>query len=265
MSTISRNSGTHQPEAAGQASTGRAQKRLAPDLPAICQQQGLTTPRVAPRRPSAIHVLSSADVGGRMGACWDENEWLVSQWHARGQGFKSPQLHPRSAALSVADRPPIPAVAQQIRTASVRPIGSLLGRQSRGHNRRTRRRCAAGVELPGAGARCGVGGHGCAHQGSLAPAKLPTLARQAMVARDGPSAGVFVPGLKRRVEVVVERQRELGGRGEHAGDAGDGWVEALSSPAVSAGIGALAGLGWGCQPKRRWRMSPPAATISPSS
>jgi hypothetical protein len=36
----------------------------------------------------------------------------VSRWHARGQGFKSPQLHPRSAALSAIDRPPIPTLAQ---------------------------------------------------------------------------------------------------------------------------------------------------------
>jgi hypothetical protein len=37
----------------------------------------------------------------------------IPRWHARGQGFKSPQLHPRSEALSAVDRPRIPAFAQQ--------------------------------------------------------------------------------------------------------------------------------------------------------
>jgi hypothetical protein len=31
-------------------------------------------------------------------------KWLARQWHARGQGFKSPQLHPRSDAQSGPDR-----------------------------------------------------------------------------------------------------------------------------------------------------------------
>jgi hypothetical protein len=34
----------------------------------------------------------------------------------KGQGFKSPQLHSRSAALSAVGRPPIPALAQQMRS-----------------------------------------------------------------------------------------------------------------------------------------------------
>jgi hypothetical protein len=34
----------------------------------------------------------------------------------KGQGFKSPQLHPRSEVLSAVDRRPIPALAQQIRS-----------------------------------------------------------------------------------------------------------------------------------------------------
>jgi hypothetical protein len=43
-------------------------------------------------------------------------KWLTRQWHARGQGFKSPQLHHRSTALSALDRPRIGALAQQIRS-----------------------------------------------------------------------------------------------------------------------------------------------------
>jgi hypothetical protein len=36
------------------------------------------------------------------------------RWHARGQGFKSPQLHPRSEALFGFDRPRIARLGQQI-------------------------------------------------------------------------------------------------------------------------------------------------------
>ena len=38
MSTINRNSGTHQPASTGQASTGSAHVSGAPGVPAICQQ-----------------------------------------------------------------------------------------------------------------------------------------------------------------------------------------------------------------------------------
>jgi hypothetical protein len=41
-------------------------------------------------------------------------ERLARQWHARGQGFKSPQLHPRSTALSAVDNPRIASLWQQI-------------------------------------------------------------------------------------------------------------------------------------------------------
>ena len=41
-------------------------------------------------------------------------ERLARQWHARGQGFKSPQLHPRSEALSAVDRLRIARLGQQI-------------------------------------------------------------------------------------------------------------------------------------------------------
>jgi hypothetical protein len=41
-------------------------------------------------------------------------EWAETAWHARGQGFKSPQLHPRSTALPAVNRPRIARLGQQI-------------------------------------------------------------------------------------------------------------------------------------------------------
>jgi hypothetical protein len=38
----------------------------------------------------------------------------IPRWHARGQGFKSPQLHPRSDGLFAVDRPWIARPGQQI-------------------------------------------------------------------------------------------------------------------------------------------------------
>jgi hypothetical protein len=48
------------------------------ELPAICQQQGLTTPHAAPRCQSAIHVLSSADVRRHVDEWWWGSGWLVN-------------------------------------------------------------------------------------------------------------------------------------------------------------------------------------------
>jgi len=58
------------------------------------------------------------DLGERGGTDGEAQGFEVAAraWHARGQGFKSPQLHPMSAALSALDRPRIPALAQQIRS-----------------------------------------------------------------------------------------------------------------------------------------------------
>jgi hypothetical protein len=42
------------------------------------------------------------------------HEGAARAWHARGQGFKSPQLHPRSEALFGFDRPRIAGLGQQI-------------------------------------------------------------------------------------------------------------------------------------------------------
>jgi hypothetical protein len=50
MSTINRNSGTHQPASTRQASTGSAQNTRPSALSAGCQQRSHTRPRAAPRR-----------------------------------------------------------------------------------------------------------------------------------------------------------------------------------------------------------------------
>jgi hypothetical protein len=53
-------------------------------------------------------------------------------WHARGQGFKSPQLHPRSDALSAVDRPRIGALrSSYAATASARPMRSSMAAVTR--------------------------------------------------------------------------------------------------------------------------------------
>jgi hypothetical protein len=50
-------------------------------------------------------------------------KWLARQWHARGQGFKSPQLHPSSEALSASTGPESPASrSRYAATAVARPI-----------------------------------------------------------------------------------------------------------------------------------------------
>ena len=79
------------------------------------------------------------------------------RWHARGQGFKSPQLHPRSTALSAADRPRISALAQQIRSNRPCATKALVQRRGHpGHHRRgrlpidTAHRAAAGVAVAAA-------------------------------------------------------------------------------------------------------------------
>jgi hypothetical protein len=78
----------------------------------------------------------------------------IPRWHARGQGFKSPQLHPRSAALSAVDRPRIPTLAQQMRSnrqCAADPV--VEGDGHPGHHRRGRlpvdaaHRAAAGAAV----------------------------------------------------------------------------------------------------------------------
>jgi hypothetical protein len=91
-----------------------------------------TTPAMVARVTAALDETNGCVLG-----C----ERLARRWHARGQGFKSPQLHPRSKALSAADRPPIPALAQQIRSnrqgaANPRPSSALFSRQTRSKRHR---------------------------------------------------------------------------------------------------------------------------------
>jgi hypothetical protein len=59
---------------------------------------------------SALHLRRCV---GTKGGAW-HCEPPAHQWHARGQGFKSPQLHRRSEAQSGLDRPRIARPRQQI-------------------------------------------------------------------------------------------------------------------------------------------------------
>src|SRR5829696_5212581 len=70
------------------------------------------------RRPTDNQTYSLAAVTGRDGP-------QVRIWHARGQGFKSPQLHPRSEALSALDdRQSRPSRSRYAATACARPMRS---------------------------------------------------------------------------------------------------------------------------------------------
>ena len=65
---------------------------------------------VAPRCHPPAEYRRSEVTRAKVVGC----ERLARQWHARGQGFNSPQLHPRSEALSAVDPPEPPASGQQI-------------------------------------------------------------------------------------------------------------------------------------------------------
>jgi hypothetical protein len=63
--------------------------------PSTASNPPATKPHIAADctvRFGAIRLLTSADGGRRVGYAL-RREWLARQWHARGQGFKSPQLH----------------------------------------------------------------------------------------------------------------------------------------------------------------------------
>jgi hypothetical protein len=77
------------------------------------QQSSLIPPQTAPSRCHAVALLTSVNRKATGGYAL-RREWLARQWHARGQGFKSPQLHPRSEALFAVDRPRIARLRQQI-------------------------------------------------------------------------------------------------------------------------------------------------------
>jgi hypothetical protein len=86
-------------------------------------------------------------------------------WHARGQGFKSPQLHPRSAAQSDPDRPPIARLGQQIGSNLFCKAHPVVPRGSNPAGRhRCRRPVDPGTTEPPAARSCvmrtGIDGHG---------------------------------------------------------------------------------------------------------
>ena len=68
------------------------------------------TPPHDPTLGSAAHLRGCVETRGAARRC----EPPAHRWHARGQGFKSPQLHPRSQALSAVDRLRIARLGQQI-------------------------------------------------------------------------------------------------------------------------------------------------------
>jgi len=68
------------------------------------------TPPHDPTLGSAAHLRGCVETRGAARRC----EPPAHRWHARGQGFKSPQLHPRSQALSTVDRLRIARLGQQI-------------------------------------------------------------------------------------------------------------------------------------------------------
>jgi hypothetical protein len=67
-------------------------------------------PPHTPIPSSAFHLGSSVAAQGSA----RRREPPAHRWHARGQGFKSPQLHPRSEARSGLGRPRIGRPGQQI-------------------------------------------------------------------------------------------------------------------------------------------------------
>ena len=145
----------HQPD---QHSSVRAQT-----CQQICQQQGLTTPHAAPCHFECHPPAEQRGYEATRG-CVLRCERLARQWHARGQGFKSPQLHPRSEALSAVDRPANPGaraadtqqppcVADAVIQGGVTRAtiaGSSLGRSGPWG---CRRRCGRGGRLCGPSAR----------------------------------------------------------------------------------------------------------------
>jgi transposase InsO family protein len=60
---------SNKPRPGRNRSSSVAQGVRIPDLPAICQQQGLTTPQAAPCRCDSVGVLTSANSRERMDAC----------------------------------------------------------------------------------------------------------------------------------------------------------------------------------------------------
>ena len=94
VSTINRNSGTHQPVSTRQASTGSAHHGVRDGLPAICQQQSLTTPQAAPCRFNANRAPSRADRRQPVETYWGTSGWLVNGMQGvRGSDLLSSTSH----------------------------------------------------------------------------------------------------------------------------------------------------------------------------
>ena len=98
-----------------------------PAITLLCPCPGVCAPQLASKPPATRpHNATRRTVSRRSHPPAEQRgyevtrgkvvcrERLARQWHARGQGFKSPQLHPRSEALSPLDRPRIARLGQQI-------------------------------------------------------------------------------------------------------------------------------------------------------
>ena len=98
---------------------------------ASAQQLCTTNPHVPPLAgPPALVQWPATQgfvVGGMVG---------IPRWHARGQGFKSPQLHPRSTAQTGPDLLRITRLGQQIGSklcCQADPVGSRASMVAEGH------------------------------------------------------------------------------------------------------------------------------------
>jgi hypothetical protein len=117
------------PAAAGRAAEGQQLNRTSPHKPTRTDRAALL------QYPATQGFLVGVVLG-------------VSRWHARGQGFKSPQLHPRSTAICRPGQHRFVGAAQQIRS-KVSPSRSLLqgggdlGRPSRDASRPRTGSCPA--------------------------------------------------------------------------------------------------------------------------
>src|SRR5512132_413986 len=54
-------------------------------------------------------------------------EWLARQWHARGQGFKSPQLHQAQPISSLRSERHLPEICRKTRPVAARTLSALSG------------------------------------------------------------------------------------------------------------------------------------------
>ena len=85
-------------------------------MPRPASNPPATKPHFATDCTASLRRHQSADQRQQQGTYGYvlRHEPLARQWHARGQGFKSPQLHPRSEAMFGVDRPQIGRLRQQM-------------------------------------------------------------------------------------------------------------------------------------------------------